>query len=304
MPDPHASLAVQGLQGPDETIQQDLPCSRCGYNLRGLTLNMACPECSTPVGSSVHGDLLAYADPDWLDKLRRGTLLKLWSMLLAVIAVLVVYIAFKLGIRQQIELILIELILSLPTTVLGLWAVFLITAQEPRISLQEDSISLRRIVRVCAVIGMFEELSKNAVESLGDRARTVAVVVYAIAMSLSIVALFGEFVYYRRFARRIPDESLARSTTFVMWGLGVSMTVIGVGLAVGLAVAGPSILAGGAGGGPAGAGVVGMFCLVCAGGVGALVFAICNIVLLFRYKRAFTVAAASAQAAEAGARLG
>ncbi|MHC4609534.1 MAG: hypothetical protein ACYS7M_04225 [Planctomycetota bacterium] len=280
-------------EGPDQTIQQDMACRRCGYNLRGLTPAMACPECSTPVGESVHGDLLAYADPDWLDTLRRGTVLKLWSILVAIVGAVFGAIAGGLGAPQDAALILI-----LPAAALGVWAVFLITAQDPRISLHEDTVTLRKVVRICTVIGCFEEPLKSAAQSagLGGEARTVAVVLCIVAACLSVVSVFGEFVYYRRFARRIPDESLVRSTTIVMWGMGISLAVIVVGLVIGAAVAGVGVLAGAPGGGIAGgAGLVGMLVFICAGGVGALVFTIWNIALLFKYKNAFAVAAASAR---------
>jgi hypothetical protein len=37
----------------------DLPCVRCGYNLKGLSIRSVCPECGTPMGAT----LLAVVDP-------------------------------------------------------------------------------------------------------------------------------------------------------------------------------------------------------------------------------------------------
>jgi uncharacterized repeat protein (TIGR04138 family) len=34
--------------GPDTVIEQNLPCTGCGYNLRGLTVVHRCPECERP----------------------------------------------------------------------------------------------------------------------------------------------------------------------------------------------------------------------------------------------------------------
>jgi hypothetical protein len=53
-------------------IAHDHPCRKCGYNLRGLSADGRCPECGTPVGYSLKGDLLRFCDPGWLDTLYRG----------------------------------------------------------------------------------------------------------------------------------------------------------------------------------------------------------------------------------------
>ena len=49
-------------------IAEDLPCLRCGYNLRGLGSEAACPECASAVGQSIQGDLLRFCDPVWRNK--------------------------------------------------------------------------------------------------------------------------------------------------------------------------------------------------------------------------------------------
>lgn len=38
---------------PTETIDKDLTCLQCGYNLRTLDVSASCPECGWPVTSSV-----------------------------------------------------------------------------------------------------------------------------------------------------------------------------------------------------------------------------------------------------------
>jgi hypothetical protein len=50
----------------------DLPCRSCGYNLRTLATNGLCPECATPIASSLRGDLLREADPNWLRQMHTG----------------------------------------------------------------------------------------------------------------------------------------------------------------------------------------------------------------------------------------
>jgi len=68
--------------GPDGALAADVPCRRCAYNLRGLRPERRCPECGTPIGRSIVGDLLEYCDPDWVARLARGATIVLWSFLI------------------------------------------------------------------------------------------------------------------------------------------------------------------------------------------------------------------------------
>jgi hypothetical protein len=47
-------------------VDADIPCRKCGYNLRGLAVDGRCPECATPVGVSINGELLRYSDPTFV----------------------------------------------------------------------------------------------------------------------------------------------------------------------------------------------------------------------------------------------
>jgi len=71
-----------------ETIDRDLRCARCGYDLRGLPADDKCPECGTLVEYSLHGDCLRYADRRWAKQILRGLQ---WTMVSrAAIAILFV----------------------------------------------------------------------------------------------------------------------------------------------------------------------------------------------------------------------
>ncbi|MCI0675176.1 MAG: hypothetical protein L0Y42_05295 [Phycisphaerales bacterium] len=54
------------------TVDRDVQCVRCGYNLKSLVREGTCPECGAPIEQSLHGDLLRYADQDWLMQVVRG----------------------------------------------------------------------------------------------------------------------------------------------------------------------------------------------------------------------------------------
>lgn len=69
MSEPPAAVDILDAAG---VVQGDCPCRRCGYNLRGLHGNRRCPECGTAIGLSVLGDLLRFANAEWLAQLIRG----------------------------------------------------------------------------------------------------------------------------------------------------------------------------------------------------------------------------------------
>ncbi len=278
------------------TLTEDLRCARCGYNLRGLTLESLCPECGTAIARSVHGNLLRYADPAWVDKLRLGTVVKLWNLLLGVVLVIAAGIAAGLAVGPM-ALGVLQLIVAC----LSLWAVFLVTTPEPAVGLEEDPITLRKVLRTAAIIGFCGGQLQHAAAGGG----VPWLILTGAASGLAgIVATFGEFVYFRRFARRAPDENLAKATTTVMWGFVTLLTLFAL---AGLVAA----LAGltGAPGGPAGgtptstAGTIGAVFLGIFGFLGFAVFGIWSIVLLFRYHAVFRKAATEGRQLEAGRSL-
>lgn len=62
-----------------DVVGDDLPCYRCGYNVRGLASDGRCPECAASVGETLHrraattlagGFLpLEMSDPRWVRRL-------------------------------------------------------------------------------------------------------------------------------------------------------------------------------------------------------------------------------------------
>jgi hypothetical protein len=178
------------------------------------------------VGQSLYGNWLRLADPTWLSKLKLGAVLKLWGLLVGfVMGAGVVFITVA-GLPP-----LFIILLSVAAGVFGLAAVFLITAPEPTIGAAEDPINLRKTVRLCAVLGF---LGGQLAQGLGSMLGMSVIVAGHILSLGGVVAMLGEFVYLRRFARRIPNPKLAKQTTVVMWGFG-SATV--ASFAVGIVTA-------------------------------------------------------------------
>lgn len=66
-------------------VEADVTCLGCGYNLRGLARDGRCPECGESVERSLHGDLIRYADPKWVDRITRGLKAMYYSVVASLI---------------------------------------------------------------------------------------------------------------------------------------------------------------------------------------------------------------------------
>lgn len=115
-------------------LDQDLPCLRCGYNLRGLAPDGSCPECGTAIGRSAHGDMLRFCDPVWVSKLARGMNYLWWGLALAICAPVVwpaiVVPTSYLGIAHEHAMVVCAayLLFSFMLACIGIW---LLTTPDP-----------------------------------------------------------------------------------------------------------------------------------------------------------------------------
>jgi hypothetical protein len=148
------------------TLDRDLFCFACGYNLRGLSSEGSCPECAAPVSKSVQGETLAAAaDPRWLRRLRIGIVLLLLAPLVSLAGALPgvrgrqLLIIAGLCSPETYRLLLVEelfqpgrLALLLPAgSVLTASAVWLLTARWPWV--RHDPRTTRLGLRGLAILG-------------------------------------------------------------------------------------------------------------------------------------------------------
>jgi hypothetical protein len=313
-------------------IAIDLPCLQCGYNLRGLDPAGRCPECGADIALSTRGDLLRFANPDWLRRVKLGADLMLATILLSL--VLGLGVACLSAVLASATAGIFSIFMALAAGGCQLAAVFLITTQEPRISLTERQITWRRVLRALAVISLVATAVTAA-----DIAQHIPILLQVIWSVLALATpfiIFGYFAYAETFAVRIPNPKLARSTRIVKWGLSAILAFQGVGTIVALLILGTTTV--GPTGGPtmfrpvpapatstapaivppptttapaptptpmpgvrpAVPPFVPAFAVLgCFYGVVSLVFSIWGIVLLVRYSQALSVAITEARAAAA-----
>lgn len=72
--------------GKSRTIRIDMPCARCGLNLKDQPRVGECPSCGFDIELSLQGDRLDFAEPWWVVDLRRGARLMYLASFIALAA--------------------------------------------------------------------------------------------------------------------------------------------------------------------------------------------------------------------------
>jgi hypothetical protein len=199
-------------------IAQDLICVRCGYNLRGISPEGVCPECGTPIGRSVRGNLLEFADPDWVERISGGMKWVVGAVGVRIACgVFAGYATGPLGlfgvtaasadilfwiVRQASELVLVA----------GLWRATEADPGEP----QAESMESRQIARYALAAAMLASL----IVGLAGGSAELGLIL--IAQGIRLVGLLAISRYAASLALRIPDKPLARHTQIVVWGLAIT----------------------------------------------------------------------------------
>ncbi len=157
---------------PAGRIARDVACLRCGYNLRSLLPDQACPECGAAVAPSLRGDLLRLSDPRWLKRLSAGMTcivigqIALLATLCGALRWLELWFSAILKILQPAASIVL-ILLAFGTLIVGVW---LATSPEPgRVGAARDS-RTRITIRVLLAAFLLLMLA-GALSPVGTSAR-------------------------------------------------------------------------------------------------------------------------------------
>jgi len=193
------------------SLEQNIPCLRCGYNLRTLSSDARCPECATPISSSLDPALLRYADPSWTSILALAFSLMLISAALQFWYLLILVLLERLdlpgptGISDHIGVLL-----SIHSFVDPLFwlAVFIAGRPNPRTALPSRYSFVRRAMRLFALMAMIRALLPvSSPESWIEK---------PIGQAIELLATILTFIYLLHLARQTGISRIVRHTRIVM----------------------------------------------------------------------------------------
>lgn len=249
---PIAPQVWAAAPAPPDLATTDVPCISCGYNLRGLSELGRCPECGALIARSLLGNLLKFSNPDYVESLRRGTVMVKWTILALVI---VGVFSILVGISGGRALVAV----ARPTTAVrvAFWATgtlallstaanvafyagwWLLSAPDPAFVGQETGATSRRVLRIsAAAAALTSALAAIFQISVGTPAITGAgptwVVIGMMAASLAALAawavlFFASMKYVRWLAPRLPDPWVDQRAKLLMW-LGPLLYIFGCGI--------------------------------------------------------------------------
>lgn len=278
-PMPYFNQTGAGVDASGQVVS-DLPCRKCGYNLRGLNTTGRCPECGTAVGFSVQGDLLRFCEPTWVDTLKNGLNLIIAGIVVIILGVIT---AIFLGLSGMEAAQIVQTGIIVVGSILMTIGWWLLTQPDPS-GLGEDRYGTsRKVIRVTLIIGVLNQMLGLVIEgrAIPPELMQPLTILSGVLGLAGVVALFAQLQYLKKLALRIPDHAMSNRANFLMWAIGCgygAIVLFGILMAVALSAAGPS----------PGGGFAALGCIVGIIGIALLVFFIMYLFLLDRMRRAFT----------------
>lgn len=205
------------------TIENDLLCGRCGYNLRTLKLDGKCPECGVPVARTFRGDAWREADARWRSDVLIG--------IAAINIAMIVWVAVQVLLGQGYRLERYLAITSNVSAGLLLLGVIFMTRAEPDALKTERPWSRRRIFRWGSinVIALFATSRWWGAEgSLTQPGHTLAKTIMLLVVVAAVPLFWIMAMMIAGFCKRAGRKNLALLWIITGWaGLASGLLCIG-----------------------------------------------------------------------------
>ncbi len=219
-----AAVPAHPDHGP--VVVNDLSCTGCGYNLRGVPISKVCPECGRAVELSLQGEILRFASPAYLKSIDLGLSIVLTSIFVYVL-LLILSVGITLGASSILgasgALILTGGLMFLCDCafIFGYWK---FTEPDPGYTGREKPGSARTVARFAACGTAAANLAQFLLRVLGavapaagDITGTLAYLCRFVAWGAWITLFFAIVLYTQHLARRIPDMPLLNQTRTFIW---------------------------------------------------------------------------------------
>jgi hypothetical protein len=208
----------------DGRIASDIACTHCRYNLRGLTYDDTCAECGHSVKASLRASQ-AFADPNWVQRIRRGIDLLVVAFFLTVIVIPVtIGIASR---RQPVLMLVAMMLLPVPFVVAG-FGTWRFTTAGPGEDLSD---SRWRWVLRWATLGLGLAASVLVlVAPFANEWVTAGPIVATFALASLVALAFGKraaTVADRMLALELATHLRLIALGWCAWSIGVAVLVLG-----------------------------------------------------------------------------
>ena len=221
------------------TLEADVPCAKCDYNLRGLLSDGRCPECGEPIASSLRPDRLLFANPKWLSTIALGQTLIFGTMIALPILSGVAFVAIVLLRPTGVEFLMVTRLVVYVNMAIGggviATGVFLSTRPEAALETPKRTSVTRWIARMCALVGVPAILAGGTVStsSGGVTSSTTTLIPFGeylqpIGLAACVIGSVSLLLYLRKLAERVPDARLVRQSRRLATSLG-AMVPLGLG---------------------------------------------------------------------------
>jgi hypothetical protein len=209
---PSMSSALDATAG--AVVDEDLPCFRCGYNVRGLACDGQCPECAASIAETLRrhaaelaGRLLPLddSDPRWVRKMSWSCALLLFGGVGIAAAHVMSILQLRMPIAVQMPLFFMPFVLL----AMGAW---LAGSREPGWSGRRGT-WVRMLIRA-GIVGWVLALASMIAMLMGGRFNALRAPLIAIGVASAVTS--GAFFWrLREFAARLSRRMLRHACTLL-----------------------------------------------------------------------------------------